>query len=104
MTATVAANTSVAVPMIALTSAAVGASSNSGYVRAIRYTPAVTIVAAWIRAETGVGPSMASGQPGVERELRGLGEGAHEDQEAGGHERAVVLREGLARPSRRSWR
>ncbi len=24
-----------------------------------RYTPAVTIVAAWIRAETGVGPSIA---------------------------------------------
>jgi hypothetical protein len=47
--------------MIALTSAAVGASSNSGWVRAIRYTPAVTMVAAWIRAETGVGPSMASG-------------------------------------------
>ncbi len=29
--------------------------------RATRYTPAVTIVAAWIRAETGVGPSIASG-------------------------------------------
>ncbi len=29
--------------------------------RAIRYTPAVTMVAAWMRAETGVGPSMASG-------------------------------------------
>ena len=29
--------------------------------RQIRYTPAVTIVAAWIRAETGVGPSIASG-------------------------------------------
>jgi hypothetical protein len=25
------------------------------------YTPAVTIVAAWISAETGVGPSIASG-------------------------------------------
>ena len=25
------------------------------------YTPAVTMVAAWIRAETGVGPSIASG-------------------------------------------
>ncbi len=25
------------------------------------YTPAVTMVAAWISAETGVGPSMASG-------------------------------------------
>ena len=29
--------------------------------RAMRYTPAVTIVAAWISAETGVGPAMASG-------------------------------------------
>ena len=29
--------------------------------RAIRYTPAVTIVAAWISADTGVGPSIASG-------------------------------------------
>ena len=26
-----------------------------------RYTPAVTIVAAWISAETGVGPAIASG-------------------------------------------
>src|SRR5215469_15247748 len=29
--------------------------------RAIRYTPAVTMVAAWMSADTGVGPSMASG-------------------------------------------
>ena len=29
--------------------------------RAIRYTPAVTMVAAWIKALTGVGPSIASG-------------------------------------------
>ena len=27
----------------------------------MRYTPAVTIVAAWISADTGVGPSIASG-------------------------------------------
>ena len=33
----------------------------SGNIRATRYTPATTIVAAWIRALTGVGPSMASG-------------------------------------------
>ena len=58
--ATDAANTSVSAPIAAEMSAAVGASSNSGYMRAIRYTPAVTIVAAWIRAETGVGPSIAS--------------------------------------------
>ena len=29
--------------------------------RTIRNTPAVTIVAAWISADTGVGPSIASG-------------------------------------------
>jgi hypothetical protein len=29
--------------------------------RATMYTPAVTIVAAWISAETGVGPAIASG-------------------------------------------
>ncbi len=34
---------------------------NSGVQRATMYTPAVTIVAAWIRALTGVGPSIASG-------------------------------------------
>ena len=59
--AIVAAISSVRQPPIAPTSAAVGACSNSGCMRAIRYTPAVTIVAAWISAETGVGPSIASG-------------------------------------------
>src|SRR6266480_7504305 len=33
----------------------------SGYTRATRNTPAATMVAAWINAETGVGPSIASG-------------------------------------------
>ena len=33
----------------------------SGNMRATRNTPATTIVAAWIKAETGVGPSIASG-------------------------------------------
>src|SRR6059036_3690469 len=61
VSATVAAKMSVARPMNAEMSAAVGASTNRGWVRAIRYTPAVTIVAAWINAETGVGPSIASG-------------------------------------------
>ena len=32
-----------------------------GNIRMRRYTPAVTMVAAWIIAETGVGPAMASG-------------------------------------------
>ena len=35
--------------------------AKSGYVRATRKTPAATIVAAWINALTGVGPSIASG-------------------------------------------
>ena len=40
---------------------ALGANSISGDIRHTRKTPAVTIVAAWISAETGVGPSIASG-------------------------------------------
>ena len=35
--------------------------SNSTCERTTRYTPAVTIVAAWISADTGVGPAIASG-------------------------------------------
>ena len=38
-----------------------GACSKSGDRRATMKTPAVTMVAAWIKAETGVGPSIASG-------------------------------------------
>ena len=38
-----------------------GARARIGLTRAIRYTPAVTMVAAWMSADTGVGPSMASG-------------------------------------------
>ena len=40
---------------------AVGDSWNMGEQRQTRNTPAVTMVAAWISAETGVGPSIASG-------------------------------------------
>ena len=40
---------------------AAGAYSISGDIRQTRNTPAVTMVAAWISAETGVGPSIASG-------------------------------------------
>ena len=35
--------------------------SNNGEHLATKNIPAVTIVAAWINAETGVGPSIASG-------------------------------------------
>jgi hypothetical protein len=44
-----------------ITISVVGAYSSKGDDRNKRYTPAVTRVAAWIRAETGVGPSIASG-------------------------------------------
>ncbi len=37
------------------------ASRNTVKSRPIRYTPAATIVAAWISADTGVGPAIASG-------------------------------------------
>jgi len=53
--------TSVIAPRPAASSSTRGACSKSGAVRTIRYTPAVTIVAAWISALTGVGPSIASG-------------------------------------------
>ena len=43
------------------TAMAGGESRKTADMRATRYTPAVTIVAAWINAETGVGPAIASG-------------------------------------------
>src|SRR5215472_7554289 len=59
--AMVAARNAVAVPTQAMTTEASGALFNSGLMRHSRYTPAVTMVAAWMSADTGVGPSMASG-------------------------------------------
>ena len=44
-----------------MTISVVGAYSKRGDDRSNRDTPAVTSVAAWIKAETGVGPSIASG-------------------------------------------
>ena len=58
---TVAAKNAVVAPKNITTACALGASSNSGDSRATMNTPAVTMVAAWISAETGVGPSIASG-------------------------------------------
>ena len=57
----VAAKIAVAAPTITTVRPATGASENSELLRATRYTPAVTIVAAWISADTGVGPAIASG-------------------------------------------
>src|ERR1700681_2900916 len=51
----------VVAPMVNTTDSAVSDSSNSGDMRATMKMPAVTMVAAWINAEMGVGPSMESG-------------------------------------------
>src|SRR6478672_197108 len=56
-----AAKIAVNPPMYATVCSAVSETWNTGYIRATRYTPAATIVAAWINADTGVGPSIASG-------------------------------------------
>src|SRR3982751_1382353 len=57
----VAAKIAVIAPTVATTAIAAGERRNSGFDRTTMYTPAVTIVAAWMRAETGVGPAIASG-------------------------------------------
>src|SRR5687768_7027869 len=51
----------VVAPMNSTKSSAVCDSSNSGDMRATMKIPAVTMVAAWISAEIGVGPSIESG-------------------------------------------
>ena len=61
LSAIVAANNAVTAPTPATTALDTGAIAKSRLQRATRYTPAVTIVAAWISAETGVGPAIASG-------------------------------------------
>jgi hypothetical protein len=57
----VAAKIAVTAPTATTVRLATGAAAKMALERATRYTPAVTIVAAWISAETGVGPAMASG-------------------------------------------
>ena len=60
--AMVAARNAVAQPTMAITQGSQSAeAARIGLTRTSRYTPAVTMVAAWIRADTGVGPAMASG-------------------------------------------
>src|SRR5512139_1892595 len=56
-----AANAAVRAPTPATTAIAAGAAAYSADIRVTMYTPAVTIVAAWISADTGVGPAIASG-------------------------------------------
>src|SRR6202051_1018131 len=48
-------------PIMRMNASAVSDSSNSGLMRATMKIPAVTMVAAWINAEIGVGPSIESG-------------------------------------------
>ena len=54
-------NSAVIAPITMTKDSAVSDSSNSGDMRATMKMPAVTIVAAWISAEIGVGPSIESG-------------------------------------------
>src|SRR5512146_251788 len=54
-------NSAVIEPMTSTNDSAVSDSSNSGDMRATMKMPAVTMVAAWISAEIGVGPSIESG-------------------------------------------
>ncbi len=56
-----AMNSAVVAPMTVTNPSAVFESSNRGLIRATMKMPAVTIVAAWISAEIGVGPSIESG-------------------------------------------
>src|SRR3982751_6235521 len=56
-----AMNSAVVAPMMVTKASAVVDSSNRGLMRATMKMPAVTIVAAWISAEMGVGPSIESG-------------------------------------------
>lgn len=51
----VAAKNAVSAPTQVITTSVVGANSSSGDDRNNKYTPAVTSVALWIKAETGVG-------------------------------------------------
>ena len=57
----VAAKKAVAAPIQAMIASVAGARAKRKCSRAVMYTPAVTMVAAWISALTGVGPAMASG-------------------------------------------
>src|SRR5579863_3172851 len=59
--AIVAATNAVTPPTTAMVVRPEDDSASTGPMRTSRYTPAVTMVAAWISADTGVGPSMASG-------------------------------------------
>ena len=54
-------NRAVIAPITSTKLSAISECSNSGDIRATMKMPAVTMVAAWMRAEIGVGPSIESG-------------------------------------------
>src|SRR5580658_2597743 len=54
-------NSAVVAPITSTNDSAASEYSNSGDMRATMKMPAVTMVAAWISAEIGVGPSIESG-------------------------------------------
>src|ERR1700720_4007812 len=54
-------NDGVVAPMMSTNDSAASECSNNGDILATMKIPAVTMVAAWINAEMGVGPSMESG-------------------------------------------
>src|SRR5437879_7520716 len=61
VSATSAMKRAVSAPMMSTTDLAVSLNSYKGDMRATMKMPAVTMVAAWISAEIGVGPSIESG-------------------------------------------
>jgi hypothetical protein len=76
--AIVAEKSAVTAPIHAITALAIGAAAYRNESRHTMYTPAVTIVAAWISAETGCRTGHRVGQPHVERDLRRLARRADE--------------------------
>ena len=61
VSATSPMKSAVIAPITSTTDLAVSLNSYNGDIRATMKMPAVTMVAAWIRAEIGVGPSIESG-------------------------------------------
>ena len=92
--ADVAAKKQVAAPTMVTTVIAVGLVTNIGDRRQTMNTPAVTIVAAWISAETGRRAFHRVGQPGVQAELRRLAHRADEQQQAQHGHRIDAARRG----------
>ena len=80
--AMVAPSIIVSAPTSATTVMAVGDRLYSGANRATMKTPAVTMVAAWIKAEIGVGPFHRVGKPDMQRDLCRFADGSGKEQKA----------------------